>query len=80
MRVDETGTRSPSVAGQAGPDHLEAVLRGRARSSRATLPLRPWPKWKSSPTTTSRAPSVSTSTSLTKSSADLVGPVPGRRR
>ena len=40
----------------------------RRRSS--TLPWRPCPKWKSSPTTTSRADSSSTRTSLTKSSAD----------
>ncbi len=37
--------------------------------NRATFPFRPWPKWKSSPTTTSRASSPSTRTPSTNSSA-----------
>ena len=39
------------------------------RSRRATLPRRPFPKWKSAPTTTSRAWRQPSSTSVTKSSA-----------
>ena len=59
--------------------------------SRATLPFRRWPKWKSSPTTTSPRTRQSTSTSVTKSSADSCDPLlvevhdervidPGRRQ
>ncbi len=62
MRVDETGVLAPPPV-RPMPDHLEAVACP-MRCSRATLPWRLWPKWKFSPTTTRRAPSASTSTSL----------------
>ena len=42
--------------------------------SSATLPARRWPKWKSSPTTTRRAPSAPTSTSSDELLGRLVGP------
>ena len=79
IAVDDT-VRSSRASAPVEPDQVVARSpRSRARapisSSSATLPCRRWPKWKSSPTTTSRARRQSTSTSRTKSLGRLVGPV-----
>ena len=72
IRVEETGSVPSPV--RPTPTTSKPYSAPSSRSS-STLPLRPCPKWKSSPTTTSRADSSSTSTSLTKSSAVSFGPL-----
>jgi hypothetical protein len=49
------------------------------RSSKATSPWRPWPKRKSAPTHTSRAPSRATSTRRTNASADIAASAASKR-
>ena len=61
--------RSPASSGQADARRRRSPGGRPSRASSATLPLRPCPKWKSSPTTTRRAPRAPTRTSATKSSA-----------
>ena len=73
MKVDETCSWSraglPVKPIRPRPKTSKPILEPMSRKS-ATLPKRWWPKWKSSPTTTSLAPRHPTSTSATNSSAD----------
>ena len=75
MAVDDTGSSTPSTRGTSGSGTTSKPASLPRRRSSATLPRRWWPKWKSSPTTTARAPRQPTSTSCTKSSADSCGPL-----
>ena len=72
MRVDDTWPPSPagtpSASTRPRPSTSKPSSAPSLRSS-GTFPARPWPKWKSSPTTTTRALRHSASTSRTKSSA-----------
>ena len=69
--VDETGTASGPPASSDDRDTPSTAnpATDPLSVSSATLPLRPWPKWKSSPTTTNRASRPPTSSRATNSSA-----------
>ena len=69
-----SGPAAPPSARSETPSTANPAAEPISRS-RATLPLRPWPKWKSSPTTTSRASSPSTSIDLDEVLRRLVGPL-----
>ncbi len=60
--------------------HLEAERRRPSPAAASTLPRRRRPKWKSSPTTTTRAPSAPTSTCRTKSSGSSCDRASSKRR
>ena len=79
MRVDEMGS-SPARPSHRRSEQGDTPSTAKPAAapispSRATLPLRPWPKWKSSPTTTSRASSASTRIRGHEVLGRLVGPL-----
>ena len=69
-----TPARRP-VAGQADARPPRSRTRRPSSVSRATLPRRPWPKWKSSPTTTSRAAELVDQHLVDEVLGRLVGPL-----
>ena len=68
MRVEEMGSLSRPSLNSRSPVTSNPASAPMS-CSMATLPRRPWPKWKSWPTTTALVSRQPMSTSLTKSSA-----------